>query len=325
MYWRVRGSRGGADTSWSYASFSEASAIDEVRRDAALASIPEVPYNKSAGSNTHGLHWSIGQSTDKHHVNNVLVNNDNYTEFVRDVSVRAKFEPYIGVRRPEAMKMIDFREIVRTFIAQARNSPSVESIKKMVEAMLCETPAIEYVRLIIGTFVNDPSPFVDVWYLPDTNSYQTITFNSSLITGNIYDLSVDAFALSSIPFNTNSNTTLQDIASAIAARPGVAWAKVVDAGAGTNDDRIIVIKASVPSSPPVLSGSVVTGGASQALTTVATTEAMVAETLWNNGNLSNGVIVNVTDPLGAEVTNAFASEILRKLAPADAELYVLGI
>lgn len=55
---------------------------------------------------------------------------------------------------------------------------------------------------------------------------QTLTFSGEFVTGNVVDLDVDTVAVGPVAFNTNSDTTLDDVATAIAAEAGVATAVV---------------------------------------------------------------------------------------------------
>ena len=48
-------------------------------------------------------------------------------------------------------------------------------------------------------------------------------------------------------------------------------------------------------------------------------------TIWDDQNLAFGVIVNINNPLGLTLDAEFVNEIIRKLSPAHAPIYVTGI
>lgn len=90
-----------------------------------------------------------------------------------------------------------------------------------------------------------------------------IVFEEALITGNVYNLTVNGVALTTTAFAVNSDATLAVIAGKIALVPGIAEAIVISGGPGTSDDREIRIKSAAKDQPILLSGSVVIAGASQ--------------------------------------------------------------
>lgn len=93
-----------------------------------------------------------------------------------------------------------------------------------------------------------------------------LTFSGNLVTGNSIAGTVDGVALSATPFNTSNAQTLTDLATALQATAGIATA-VSD---GTNQITITAANAGIP---VLLTGFVVTGGASQPTITIATTVA----------------------------------------------------
>ncbi len=48
-------------------------------------------------------------------------------------------------------------------------------------------------------------------------------------------------------------------------------------------------------------------------------------TVWDNANLSFGVIININNPLGCTISRAFVENIVYKLTPAFAPVYITGI
>lgn len=95
---------------------------------------------------------------------------------------------------------------------------------------------------------------------------RTLTFSANLVTGNSIAGTVDGVALSATPFNTSNAQTLTDLATALQATAGIATA----VSNGTNQITITAANAGIP---VLLSGFVVTGGASQPTITIATTVA----------------------------------------------------
>lgn len=326
MYWRVKGRRAAVDTILADAVFNIPQAIDEVVRDAQLDLMPDPIYKKDAGSNNHGIHWVYGLSLDDHHVANVFAENDIALETVRDVSIQNKFGDMVRITRPQLMKAIDFREIVQQFFIEARRSPTVRSVRNVVRAAMAIEPVIEPIRNGLDLQVADTTlaQEVDEFYVPDDDFYQTITFDAALVVGNTYTITVDGNPVAT-PFNTDSDTTMQDSADNIALEPGVGFAAVVKVTGGSSNDRVIVIRAANPLVPPILNSSLVTGGATQANTTVVNAGAVLPATTWDNIHLAGGIIVNVTNPLSAIVTKEFLQTILRKLVLANHPLYVAGI
>jgi len=325
MYWRVKGRHGWADTVYVSSVFTIPQAIDEVSRDAMLALMPDPIYKKTSDSNNYGMHWTYGQSLDEQYVGDVFANNDIAVASVRDITLQSKFGDYVRIMRPQNMKAIDFREILKFFFAEARESPTTSSVINVVNAALCVEPTILEIRDTVDLEVADDTlgQEVNAFYVTDDNFYQTITFSAALITGNSHSVDVDAVTVTT-PFNTDNDTTLQDIATNLATQPGIAFAAVVDEpGLGTS--RVIVFRAANPLVPPVLENSLVTGGVSQASTVLAAAGSILPATVWDNVHLSGGIILEVTNPLGAIVNRQFLQEILRKLVLANFPLYVTGI
>lgn len=93
---------------------------------------------------------------------------------------------------------------------------------------------------------------------------RTIVFSADIITGNSIACTIDGTALTATAFDTNNATTLAALATKIQATDGVSTA-VSD---GTHTITITAQNAGLPVS---ITGVTVTGGASQATATIATT------------------------------------------------------
>lgn len=93
---------------------------------------------------------------------------------------------------------------------------------------------------------------------------QTITFSGNLVTGNTINGKIGGVSIAAVPFNTSNAQTLTDLATAIQASDLVATA----VSNGTNQITVTAQTAGIPSTA---SAFVVTGGASQATATIATT------------------------------------------------------
>lgn len=340
MYWRVKGENGGSETVFVSSVFMTPMAIDGVTRDAMLDRMPDPIYKKTSDSNNYKMHWSYGQALDDHFVRDIFANNDISSAKVRDITVQSKFGDYVAIKRPQAMKAIDFREIVRVFMAEARESSRIRAIINVAKSALGVAPNIENIRDTVDTYVMETDAEEDGFYLPDEGAYQTITFSPAvypwpyplppvpqrpqLVYGNIYNATVSAVTIQ-VPFRIDSDTTMQDIADQISTHPLVEFAKVIKVAAENDDDRVIVIKAADPLNPPVITGSQVLYGESQAVAAVANAGSVPASTIWNNTHLSGGVIVEVSNPAGAIVSRDFLQGILRKLSLANSPLFVTGI
>jgi hypothetical protein len=101
----------------------------------------------------------------------------------------------------------------------------------------------------------------------------TLTISAAFVTSNSVVISVNGVALTPVVFATDSNTTLAALATALQATDAIASATVTNAGAGTDDDREIVIVANDPLIDVVLTGYACSLGASQNTAAIATTDA----------------------------------------------------
>lgn len=99
----------------------------------------------------------------------------------------------------------------------------------------------------------------------------TITFAGALVTSNTFDMNVNGVALTQETFNTNSNTTMANIAAELQALSSIESAVVTDAGGGTDDDRVITVTGALEGVAVDLDDLVVAAGASQTTAAVAIT------------------------------------------------------
>lgn len=130
---------------------------------------------------------------------------------------------------------------------------------------------------------------------------EEIILDAALVTGNNISIDVDGVTVDQ-DFVTNSNTTLANFATKIALEAGVDTAVVTDAGAGTDDDRVIVVTSAVAGTPAVLQFPVVSGGASQAGVTLSiTTGNQTADSInWEDdgSGKSDGVDISISGEYG---------------------------
>lgn len=101
----------------------------------------------------------------------------------------------------------------------------------------------------------------------DLDHIQTITFDADFVTGNSIALDVDGNSIGPVPFDTDHATTIGNLATAIAAEAGVDTAVV-----GGPSNRVITVTGANVNTLVVLANLAVTGGASQAAGTIATTQ-----------------------------------------------------
>lgn len=264
MFWRVKGTIQNADTVWTGSTFSIPQAIDGIARNRMLSLMPDPIYKKDAGSNNYNMLWSYGQVLDLLYVQYLLANNDIYLESVRDANIQKKFGNLVKISKPGLMRAIDFREILRSFYVEARNSPVVRAIVNTTMAALGTPPTLINIRDANDFQVADDTigQTVDPFYVEDDSFYQVLTFDGPLVAGNIYTVSVDGNPVIT-NFITDSNTTMSAIAVNMASQPSISAAYVLSSP-GPDNNRVIIMVAANPFNPPILTDSLVTGGADQA-------------------------------------------------------------
>lgn len=123
--------------------------------------------------------------------------------------------------------------------------------------------------------------------LPRTNSSVNV-FSADLITGNTINATVDGSPITPVVWATSHLATMNAIAAAIAAKPGIASAIV-----GGANNRTITVTAD-NGEDVVITGFLVTGGASQATVTTTNAElgaffgvSMFVYNKMNNWNIGN--------------------------------------
>jgi hypothetical protein len=102
---------------------------------------------------------------------------------------------------------------------------------------------------------------------------QTLTISAAFVALNSVTINVNGAAVGPVVFAADSDTTLANLASAIAGAGAgaICTAAVVPVGGGTANDRVITITALDPLVDVVLSGYACTLGASQNTASIATT------------------------------------------------------
>lgn len=94
---------------------------------------------------------------------------------------------------------------------------------------------------------------------PAVVQVQEIKIPVPLIATDVVSVLVDGILITST-FSSDSNTTLATWAALIQAEPGVATALVTDAGAGSNDDRLVIITSLTAGSASLLETAIITRG-----------------------------------------------------------------
>lgn len=124
---------------------------------------------------------------------------------------------------------------------------------------------------------------------------QTIEWDADFVTGNLVDGKINNVAIAQVPFNSDQATTLADVATEIESNAKVKSATVTD----TREITVI----SETDELATLSDFVVTGGAGQAVDTIAETQALVS-------SLDRGIVRSDDDqdlgsnPTAAQLPNA---------------------
>lgn len=145
----------------------------------------------------------------------------------------------------------------------------------------------------------------------DLAHVQVITFDAEFVTGNAIDLDVDAAAVGPVAFNIDSDTTLGDVATAIAAEAGVASA-VIDTALNT-----ITVTGATVNVAVLLENLVVSGGATQAGGTIATTQYQDAlDTIVNS--ISDAQLAN-DDWYALSIYSRVEADVLAVAAVIEAQ------
>lgn len=128
------------------------------------------------------------------------------------------------------------------------------------------------------------------WHLGTPGIYE-LRISRPFVTGNTFTGKFNSASLS-VPFATDSNTTFDDVATAIAALDWVDAAVVLAGANGYNDTMLIFIDSNYPNLPMVMSDLAVTGGAAQPVATFGLTQKTIKD-LTFGGNLITGNTVTV--------------------------------
>jgi hypothetical protein len=116
-----------------------------------------------------------------------------------------------------------------------------------------------------------------------------LTFDADFVTGNQIDLDIDLTAISTVPFNATHAQTMLDLADEIALNSKVASSTVTG-------PREITVTAIDEGSDLLINGILVTGGASQAGSTVGQSGGYV-DGIYQEGSQSNFTITISIQPL----------------------------
>jgi hypothetical protein len=178
LYWRVKGTIGGAVTTWANSSFLMPEAIDAQVAQSMLDTLPDVIYKKDFSSanggesNLNKVYRMAGSEIDNVNMELVFASNNMYTASVQDAYLDINFGSMLQVQRPVGMKAIDYREILRTLMAESDATPSVGAVKAVIRSMFGVDPTITLIRSEINMSVADATctPPVLPFYVPDTSS-----------------------------------------------------------------------------------------------------------------------------------------------------------
>ena len=114
---------------------------------------------------------------------------------------------------------------------------------------------------------NRPTAFYVIKKGTDLAHVQTLTFDADFVTGNSIASTVNAVPLSAVAFNTDHATTIAALATALQGAAAIASAIV-----NPSNNRQIIITGAAVNTLVAITGVVVTGGASQPVGTLATTQ-----------------------------------------------------
>ena len=147
MYWRARVRMGDNQVSaWSSTTYDIPAANDGVIRDAVLAFLPDVLYDKSSASNIYKLQNSMTTELGLLDDEAQLTANDNFIFAARDSALEPNFGALVGITRPAAhdtvpaLQNIDYRSILRAFMTNIRYAPTTDAISKMIFALYRSWP-----------------------------------------------------------------------------------------------------------------------------------------------------------------------------------------
>jgi len=96
-----------------------------------------------------------------------------------------------------------------------------------------------------------------------------ISFSNMLMANNVVNMSINGNALPTVPYNSNNDQTLDDIATAIVTYLGTgSTAAPVVIGGGNNNDRQIIVTAPDATADIIINNVIVSGGTNQVSATI---------------------------------------------------------
>jgi hypothetical protein len=155
MYWRVRATYGAEVSSWATSYFDLPAAINTETRESLLSFLPDALYKKDSASNVYKIHDAYAQEFEKVNKELTLVNNDNYIKSARDAALQPNFGDLVGLEKPDVLKMVDYRELLRAFMTNVRLAPSNEAIRNLVYTVYRVDPVFRRIVDLYGRYVFD--------------------------------------------------------------------------------------------------------------------------------------------------------------------------
>lgn len=130
---------------------------------------PDVDVVQRNSTNVNRIFTVYGKEMDRLRMNLTLVQNDLFTQSVRDQSLDDNFASLLGIQQPAGMATIDFREIVRAMLREAGGTPTLGSIRRVLSTMYCANPTFTLVRDTLDMYVNDTTvgQLVDPFWVDD--------------------------------------------------------------------------------------------------------------------------------------------------------------
>lgn len=209
----------------------------------------------------------------------VIVNITDLSFSVAQIVKGIVFMQGITKRGPVADPSIiirNFQQFKRYYGGLITNSDFPHLAKRALD----KGTALRVSRVSHYTDVTDPSTLTAL--KASLGNVQIITFDAALITGNDYDLTVDGTPIATVSFNTDNDTTIDDIVTELIAQPTILNAWPIPA-TPTNVRSIVIIPTGATNvlTTGANNAGVVTGGASQAVADKDSVAGIVDE----DGNL----------------------------------------
>jgi len=134
---------------------------------------------------------------------------------------------------------------------------------------------------------------------------QTLTFNNNFVADNIINLNIDDVAITPVPFNTDHDTTMANLAAAIQTSDSVGSATTPGGGS-----QVITITGVSHGTDITIDNVLVTGGASQPVGSVAETVDAISDS-------SKGLFRKDDDGAAGPAATALLFSTARYLTSAD--------